>query len=239
MQLVRQALELSLVEKLFAAVDDKYRALRGEGPPAQLSGRFVVTASSFRIEEFWSPAAIRESLIPAIAPVCRSQMQAMFDSPLACNYDQSWIRRQYAPVNYPPHHAPHGWHQDGALGFDFLAHGAGPYPAAALLNMVTCWIPFTPCGVDAPGLELVTQPQPALLAPAELTEPGIRERFVIEKFWRPVMKPGDALLFRGDILHRTHVLPTMTHDRTSVELRFFPADHLPSRLRSDSFLCWK
>jgi hypothetical protein len=36
--------------------------------------------------------------------------------------------------------------------------------------------------------------------------------------------PGDALVFGGGVLHHTHVAATMTRDRTSLELRFFPPE---------------
>jgi hypothetical protein len=154
----------------------------------------------------------------------------------ACDVDQSWVRRQYAPRNYPPWHGPHGWHQDGALGFDYLSHGDGTFPPDALLSMVTCWIPLTACGLEAPGLELITRRLEGLLAPGALTDERVRARFADGEFWRPVMEPGDALLFRGDILHRTHVTPAMTKNRTSIELRFFAADCIPARLKSDRFV---
>jgi hypothetical protein len=44
------------------------------------------------------------------------------------------------------------------------------------------------------------------------------------------------LIFRGDILHRTHVVPEMTKDRTSIELRFFSAVSIPERLQTDRFI---
>jgi hypothetical protein len=74
-----------------------------------------------------------------------------------------------------------------------------------------------------------------LLAPAELADESVKARFGPLDFWRPEMDPGDALLFRGDLLHRTHVTPGMNQDRTSIELRFFSASRLPARLRSDRF----
>jgi ectoine hydroxylase-related dioxygenase (phytanoyl-CoA dioxygenase family) len=87
--------------------------------------------------------------------------------------------------------------------------------------MATCWIALNACGMDAPGLEIVMERFAQLLPPAELTEANIRRRFAAERVWRPVMEPGDALLFSGDILHRTNVSPQMKNDRTSLELRFF------------------
>jgi hypothetical protein len=75
-----------------------------------------------------------------------------------------------------------------------------------------------------------------LVQPTELTEQRVRARFPPEEFWRPAMQAGDAVLFRGEILHRTHVTSEMTCDRTSIEARFFPGDQIPDRLKSDRFL---
>ena len=159
----------------------------------------------------------------------------LHDSP-ACDFDQAWLRRQYAPSRYPMFHAPHGWHQDGALGFNFGA--ASPSTTEpAILPMVTCWIALNPCGVDAPGLEFVRRRIDQLLEPTELTDSSVRTRFAPSEFWRPRLEPGDVLLFHGDVLHRTHVHSSMLNDRTSVELRFFSAAHPPARLDGDRFVC--
>src|SRR5437764_13009699 len=100
----------------------------------------------------------------------------------------------------------------------FVAAGRA-FASAALLPMTTCWIALGACGLEAPGLEIVTRRLEGLLAPAELVDERVQARFAPEEFWRPVMEAGDAVLFRGDILHRTHVTPAMTKDRTSIELR--------------------
>ena len=149
------------------------------------------------------------------------------------NLDQCWVRRQYAPDRAPSGHAPHSWHQDGALGFDFL--GAAP-SEGALLAMVTCWIALTACGDDAPGLELVDRDAEALLPLAALGDEAVRARHAEGEFLRPILDPGDALVFGGGVLHHTHVGATMSRDRTSLELRFFPAARIPPRLRGDRFL---
>jgi hypothetical protein len=75
----------------------------------------------------------------------------------------------------------------------------------------------------------------ALLPPAVLTDVRVRARFAPNDFWRPALQPGDALVFRGDLVHRTHVTPAMTDDRTGIELRFFAADASPARLAGDRF----
>jgi ectoine hydroxylase-related dioxygenase (phytanoyl-CoA dioxygenase family) len=215
-----------------AVIDRRYAAA---GVVERKDPDFSAHSSSLRLAAVpeVSLEGVRLAVCPGeLLPWCEQVLGAR----VACDADQCWVRRQYAPANYPPLHAPHGWHQDGALRFDFLAHSGQPFPPDAVLEMITCWIPLTPCGVEAPGLELVTRPPEGLLRPADLTDERVRERFVPDECWRPVLEPGDALLFRGDILHRTHVTPAMTKDRTSIELRFFPADDVPARLKGDRFV---
>jgi hypothetical protein len=139
---------------------------------------------------------------------------------------QCWVRRAQ-----PPHH----WHQDGALHFDFLAHG-GPPPPDALLTMLTCWIPLDDCGADAPGLEWLPASPARLLQPQELGNAALRARFGASASEHPALAAGEALLFDGALLHRTHWRPTMTRPRTSIELRFVAANTLPQRLARETLL---
>ena len=155
--------------------------------------------------------------------------------PVVCDLDHAWVRRQYAVHRRPPGHVAHSWHQDGALLYPFDPTGACAPDADGLLRMVTCWVALTSCGQQAPGLELVRQRLDSLLPPATLTEDAVRARFAAELFWSPVLEPGDVLLFSGGTLHRTQVEPHMESDRTSIELRFFPAQAIPDRLAGDRF----
>ena len=152
---------------------------------------------------------------------------------LALDLDQCWVRRQYAPANRPAGHAPHSWHQDGALGFDFLG---APSREGALLTMATCWIALVPCGVDAPGIEFAGAEQVELLPLPALADAQVRARHPEADRWRPRLEAGDALVFGGGALHRTDLADSMGRDRTSLELRFFPAAHPPPGLRGDRFL---
>lgn len=156
-------------------------------------------------------------------------IDAAFGRRVALLADQCWARCQYAPGRAPPGHAAHGWHQDGALHFDF----GTPQRPQVPLQMPTCWIALSACGGDAPGLELLRTPLPGLLPPAELTPSRVDERHARDDFWRPLMQPGDLLLFSGDTLHRTHVAPAMTRHRTSLELRFVAADDSSPQLRGE------
>ena len=89
--------------------------------------------------------------------------------------------------------------------------------------MVTCWIALTPCGADAPGIEFAGGEPSELLPLAALADAAVRARHPESDRLRPVLEAGDALVFGGGALHHTHVAASMTHDRTSLELRFFPA----------------
>jgi hypothetical protein len=163
-------------------------------------------------------------------------MEDALGGAVMCDLDQAWIRRQYAPCQYPSGHSPHGWHQDGALGYDFIAAGKNGVDPGALLPMLTCWIPLVRCGLDAPGLEFLTQPSNDLLPPSFLQDQFLRSKHPPEAFWQPAMEPGDLVLFRSGILHRTHVTESMRSDRTSIELRFVAAGRIPSRLAHDQFV---
>jgi hypothetical protein len=168
----------------------------------------------------------REVLRAITASELRAPIEARLGPAPLCNLSQSWLRH-----GRPAHH----WHQDGALRFDFLALAGQPPPADALLEMFTCWIALTPCGEHAPGLEWVATPTPRLLLPAELSDAAIRAAFGPASFVQPRLQPGDALLFDGTLLHRTHLTPQMTLPRSSLELRFFRAGDLPTRVADDRF----
>jgi hypothetical protein len=53
-----------------------------------------------------------------------------------------------------------------------------------MTNLLTCWIPLNPCGVDSPGLEFALRRQPALLHFSELDDWVLRQRFLPEDSWR-------------------------------------------------------
>ncbi len=98
-----------------------------------------------------------------------------------------------------------------------------------LLNV---WIPLAECGVHAPGLEVVVAGARDLLAVAgpsdheiPVERARIDERLVLDTFgpralWRPRFAPGDALVFAGTTIHRSHVTSGMAAPRLSVELRW-------------------
>jgi hypothetical protein len=198
--------------------------------------KFVPTASSLTIRAVLPEEGLRAMLAGIAHSKIGDWIKEQLAGPGICDVDQSWVRRQYAPGRYPPLHAPHGWHQDGALGFRFLSQNEGASESATILSMATCWIALDACGTDAPGLEFIIRRLDELIKPGALTDESVRREFPEEALWRPVLAPGDAVVFRGDLLHRTYVTPAMTRDRTSIELRFFAADRIPERLKRDRFI---
>jgi ectoine hydroxylase-related dioxygenase (phytanoyl-CoA dioxygenase family) len=102
--------------------------------------------------------------------------------------------------------------------------------------MRTLWIALTPCGEDAPSLQWVAADMPLLLSPHELSPAAVMARFGATALQHAVLRAGDALLFDGLRLHRTHLTPAMTQPRRSLELRFFRAEALPARVASDAGL---
>ena len=244
-QLFRSVLPVSELTSWHLKIDQAYERVeairQAEGLAAiprvlPSNERFVPTASSFTVGAVFAENDTRKIFVVLEAASVLATIRNNLGDAIACNVTQSWIRRQYPPGQSPSMHAPHAWHQDGALGFDFMACGGRRLPADALLHMMTVWIALDPCGVESPGLELVRGSVKMLIAPSELSDAVVRRRFHAETFWRPVMEAGDALAFSGEVLHRTHVNAEMTKTRTSLELRFFSANDIPPRLKSDRFV---
>ncbi|MFO1328952.1 MAG: hypothetical protein U1F56_16455 [Rubrivivax sp.] len=141
---------------------------------------------------------------------------------------QCWLRCQHPPGLRPAGQHPHQWHQDGALGccFDPAA------PPEALAPLLTVWVALDGCGDDAPSLQWIDTSPDALLAPAELVDAALLRRFGAAARRHAVLDAGDALVFGGALLHRSHVTAAMSRSRASVELRVALAA-LPPRLADE------
>ena len=225
---VRGAVDAAAARAWLAAIDT-HPAWRRDAP---CGADFNPHSSSLRavaVEALALEAIARGLLAGVVGGIARARL----GDAVSLDVDQCWIRRQYAPCRAPAGHAPHSWHQDGALGFDFLSAAPGE---GALLAMLTCWIALTPCGVDAPAIEFAGGERSDLLPLPDLADAEVRARHPEDDRLRPVLEAGDALVFGGGVLHHTHVADAMSHDRTSLELRFFSAADPPPRLRGDRFL---
>jgi hypothetical protein len=115
------------------------------------------------------------------------------------------------------------WHQDGA----FLGR------EVRTLNL---WLALSPCGADAPGLDIVprrfddilpTGTEGALfdwsVSPELVSEMAAGPNAVAS----PLFSAGDALLFDHLLLHRTGVTPGMTRERWAIESWFFAPSTYP------------
>jgi hypothetical protein len=180
-----------------------------------------------------APADAALALLPRLARgAVAGAVAARLGAAALCNVDQCFLRRQHAPARRPPGSRPHSWHQDGALGHDF---GLAPQADGGLLPMLTCWIALVRCGAGhAPALQWTRRVPAGLLGPPQLTDEAVQAAYGAHGIdGTPLLEPGDALLFDGALLHRTHATPSMLHDRASFELRFFPG--VPPRLAGQRF----
>lgn len=96
------------------------------------------------------------------------------------------------------------------------------------LDFLNFWIPATPAGGDAPGLELVpvaiggsleVTKGPSTYPSIELDEATLADRFGRDNFFHPVMEPGDVLVMNQYTVHRTYTPPGATRERFSFEVR--------------------
>jgi hypothetical protein len=223
-------LDTALAGRCLRTLDRRYA-----DPGLRASDGFNAESSSIRlsaVDEVDTAGLLATVFAGTLAALCRSEL----GPDIACAIDASWVRRQYPLAGYPPRHASHRWHQDGALGFDFLAAGPAPFAADALLPMVTCWIALSPCGDVAPGLELAGPARDRLLCVEDLSEPRVAAVHAAGDFHRPLLAAGDALVFGGGALHRTHVTAAMERERTSIELRFVSPARVGQRLRGQRLL---
>ena len=126
-----------------------------------------------------------------------------------------------------PVDATGGWHQDGA----FLGPG---------IRALNIWVALTPCGVDAPGLDLVPRRFDGIVETGTGTTyfPWGTGDEVVEQesgaygVVRPPLEAGDLLFFDDLCLHRTATEPGMSRPRHAIELWSFgasayPADQVP------------
>lgn len=214
----RQGLE-ELAESAFAVAANKYA--KGQMPPHIYQYYY---RHGHVIPEGEAEAPYAQSLLNLIGSPLMGQIIRPILGEQSLLLPYAVITRQGPALP----HAPLPFHQDA----DFI--GTDPL-------MFTCWVPLTPCGEDAPGLEIVPIPQPFWLhqplmsryiegensnyAISGINSLGLSERFGARDFWRPVMEPGDALFFTHLIIHRTWSLPTMVHTRQNISFRLAHASY--------------
>jgi hypothetical protein len=115
---------------------------------------------------------------------------------------------------------------------------------------INFWTPLVPCGVDAPGLKVISlgvgETRAYLEHSAEgyprgpndiafmhkfrcrkMKLPELAENDLLKYVWAPEFNMGDVLAFTNFTMHATHYTPMMRRPRTSVEVRIdLPGYHL-------------
>lgn len=146
---------------------------------------------------------------PFLNPYLAEILTEIFGSLPAIDYQKSVFRLVTAenPDSFVPFHQ------------DMRAFG---------LMGINLWLPLTPAGGDFPGLELLpgrtkrlldTLPHSGEYSLVEIN----RRRFNFDEalLVAPVLKPGDCILFLGDVVHRTYIPPSRKGERISLEIRLF------------------
>src|SRR5262245_176618 len=122
-----------------------------------------------------------------------------------------------------PADASTNWHQDGA----FLGRH---------VQTLNLWLALSPCGSDAPGLDIVPQRFDDIFPTGTdgaifdwSVSPTLVEEAAggADAIVRPQFSPGDALLFDHLFVHRTGISPGMTRDRWAIETWFFAPSTYP------------
>lgn len=189
-------------------------------PPEVAPGaRYVPTADSVSLDALGPRApAIWAAAERALAPVFAAELGPGTPARLI---EHGWLRRQHPPGRRRSPRAPHAWHQDGGLGFDYLA--GDPGAADALLPMITAWVPLVACGRERPGLQLDPRRRAALIPLERLAAEAGRAAPRVEA---PALAAGEAVVMHGGTLHATGPCASDGGARISVELRWVPADRV-------------
>jgi len=103
------------------------------------------------------------------------------------------------------------------------------------VRTLNLWIALSPCGTDAPGLDIVPRRFETVLptgTDGAIFDWSVSPDVVAEaagdvEVVRPDFKAGDVLLFDHLMLHRTGVAEGMTQQRHAIESWFFAPSGFP------------
>jgi len=115
-----------------------------------------------------------------------------------------------------------GWHQDGR----FLGDG---------LRALNIWLALTPCGIDAPGLDVVPRRLETFVDTGTsgayfdwaVSDAVAEDAAGAEGIVRPELGIGDMILFDEMMLHKTAMTPEMTRERHAIEMWCFSGAAYP------------
>jgi hypothetical protein len=117
----------------------------------------------------------------------------------------SFARFELARPN--SHYESYAVHQDAAPVFELSP------------DSWTCWLALSQCGKDAPSLQYVDRKFSKIL-PAQEGRTFINLTDIQElHFERPILNPGDMVVFSGFTVHGTWIERRMTKPRFSLDIR--------------------
>jgi hypothetical protein len=137
--------------------------------------------------------------------------------PPALSAEKTIFRCVSAREVLPPEY---GWHQDGA----FLGER---------IRALDVWIALTPCGRDAPSLEVLPRRVDRILPKGAIFDWDLSKQLIENEYpgfttASPEFLPGDALLIDQLCVHRACASPEMTVPRLSIECWMFAPESVPA-----------
>lgn len=229
--IVRGLLDASQVERLARAVRcafEAYDSIQAGSPvpDAESWYRPFEPAPGLEDERGWirggggvlaadSPRALAELIEVLAATPVLSVIESHFGERPALSVRKTTLR------DVPPDTTTE-WHQDGAF------MGAG-------LRTVNVWLALTPCGVDAPSIDVVARRLDGIVEPGgdgsvfswSVSDESARRAAGAAGIVRPVFDAGDAILFDDLNLHRTGAGPGLTEHRLAIEAWCFASSTYP------------
>ncbi|HEY0705397.1 MAG TPA: hypothetical protein VGG33_01280 [Polyangia bacterium] len=133
---------------------------------------------------------------------------------IADDYLGGWFAHPDSYVKVLGGNAGHmAWHQDGGTSNSPRRYG-------------TFWLALHPCGVDRPGIEIVSYPLSTILAAGPVPAPRAAYPWSLDESllpsptrWAPPFEPGDLLVFHKYVPHATQLLGRPSPSRSSVDFR--------------------
>lgn len=229
--IVRGLLDASQVERLARAVRcafEAYDSIQAGSPvpDAEAWYRPFEPAPGLEDERGWIRGG--GGVLAADSPRALAELiEVLAESPVLATIEEHFGERPALSVrkttlrDVPPDTTTE-WHQDGA----FL--GAG-------LRTVNVWLALTPCGVDAPSIDVVARRLAGIVEPGgdgsvfswSVSDESARRAAGDAGIVRPVFEAGDAILFDDLNLHRTGAGPGLTKHRLAIEAWCFASSAYP------------
>ena len=173
-----------------------------------------------------SPKLMYEMLSTFDRVGLRDLIRGYLGEPVAVSAQKCTLRKADPSV-------PGAWHQDGS--FMQAANAGEQADGTSSTRAFNVWLSLTPCGEEAPGLDIVPRRLEHLVAtrtegtdiPSQVSDAIARDAAGEAGIIRPHFEPGDALLFDALFLHQTGSDPGMPNPRFAIESWFFGVSAFP------------